>query len=795
MTSALYPNTYVFRAFAQGATVPLAGGLLYFYAAGTSTPQAAYTDTTGSTPCANPLVLDANGVASFCLLSGLSYKINLTDANGVTQDGWPKDNILLDDVAAFVALLAGPTGAAQISYLAPYTGAVARTQASKNADFVSVKDEGALGNGSTDDTTAIGKVEALTNAMAWVPDGGYPLADATTTLKEYLGPGSFLYGGTNIAPPRMARFQEAVNNGTTILGDLTAFNLAIKNRAATVVFLGDSISEGVSETSLENAWTTLVANDLRTKLPGVAWNIQNLSLGGYGIENIQDPAFVATASDNPPASFMRVAGQTNYNNYPIQTNNLGVYTMLKGLWPSGSTIGKSWRDHVKDATPDVIFIAMGQNDVSMPASTWSYNAQTFINYTKTWPKPPSIVLVTACPPTRKQATYRGYQDGVQTSADAARAVALNFGYTLIDANRHYLMLRDGVDYVNPLWRAENGYNSYPTNWIGTSPQPTLAGYLLTYAGAGSLGGYMYDQDSTKQSKDIHISATFTPTAGGTAFGLLYRMNNGTPSTNYEAQVNGATIALYWSGTLITSVGIVALTGGTSHTLDVIAVGGHHQVYLDGVLKIDVWDYNFLGMGNWGVQLNGAGTINHLSVLRGVTNQIAPAGIFSEDQLLGISPTEYNVNAATNGGDGIHHPSFSGHYNIYYAASLGFIEAAARIYNGAKKPVSGTASVTAGALASTDFVLVAINGNVGSVVMVSGSAGLLGASAAHAVVVTVAAAGGTIGTYLVQNGVTTLVTVTLTFPAPGVYLIQSTGSATHNGVTIRHSLTSIAIPIS
>ena len=677
---------------------------------------------------------------------------------------------------------------------APYSGAVPRLQTAKNAEVVSVLDFGAKGDGSTDDTTAIGKVEALTNAMAWMPDGGYPLTDATVTLKEYWGPGSFLYSGTNIKPARKARFHEAVNNGTTILGDLTAFKLAIQNRAATVVFLGDSISEGVSQTSIENAWTALVANDLRTKLPGVTWNIQNLSLGGYGIGQIQDPAFVATASDNPPTSFMRVAGQTNYNNYPVQNNNLGIYTMLKDLWPSGSTIGKSWRDHVKDATPDVIFIAMGQNDVSMPASTWSYNAQTFINYTKTWPKPPSIVLVTACPPTRKQATYRGYQDGIQTSADAARAVALNFGYTLIDANRHYLMLRDGVDYVNPLWRAENGYNSYPTGWVGTSPQPTLAGYLLTYTGAGSLAGYMYDQDSTRQAKDIHIAATFTPTAGGTAFGLMYRMNNGTPATNYQAQVNGAALTLYWAGGSIATVGITALTGGTSHTLDVIAVGGHHQVYLDGVLKIDVWDYNFLGKGCWGVQLNGAGTINHLSVLRGITNQIAPAGIFSEDELLGISPTDYNVNAATNGGDGIHHPSFSGHYNIYYAASLGLIQEAARVYNGPKKPVSGAVSVTAGALASTDYVQVSINGNTGSVVMMSGAAGLLGASASHAVQVSVAAAGGTIGCYLVQNGVTTLVTVILTFPAPGVYLIQATGNASHNGATIRHSLTAIAIPV-
>ena len=56
-------------------------------------------------------------------------------------------------------------------------------------------------------------------------------------------------------------------------------------------------------------------------------------------------------------------------------------------------------------------------------------------------------------------------------------------------------------------------------------------------------------------------------------------------------------------------------------------------------------------------------------------------------------------------------------------------------------------------------------------------------------------GGTIGAYLVQNGVTTLASVILTFPAPGNYIIQATGTATHNGASIRHSLTALAIPVS
>src|ERR1051326_2241217 len=80
----------LFRALdANGA--PLAGGKLYSYAAGTSTPQALYA-ADGVTPLANPLTLDSAGQAAIRLGSS-GYKLNLTDANGVQQSGFPVDNV------------------------------------------------------------------------------------------------------------------------------------------------------------------------------------------------------------------------------------------------------------------------------------------------------------------------------------------------------------------------------------------------------------------------------------------------------------------------------------------------------------------------------------------------------------------------------------------------------------------------------------------------------------------------------------------------------------------------------
>lgn len=69
---------------------PLAGGLIYTFAAGTTTPSATYTDATGNTPTSNPIVLDSGGWASIWLGSR-SYKIEVADKTGVVL--YTVDNI------------------------------------------------------------------------------------------------------------------------------------------------------------------------------------------------------------------------------------------------------------------------------------------------------------------------------------------------------------------------------------------------------------------------------------------------------------------------------------------------------------------------------------------------------------------------------------------------------------------------------------------------------------------------------------------------------------------------------
>lgn len=171
---------------------PLAGGKLYSYAAGTTTPLATYTSAAGNIANTNPIILDTRGEAEVWLGSG-SYKLTLKTSADVSV--WTVDNILgpatpADITAAINALkaeLAAPDGSSLIGFIAD--GAQdpqdARTVEEKLRDIVSVKDFGAVGDGVVDDTQAF--IDA--GEGAFVPDGEYYVDTSLVDVWLYQGNG------------------------------------------------------------------------------------------------------------------------------------------------------------------------------------------------------------------------------------------------------------------------------------------------------------------------------------------------------------------------------------------------------------------------------------------------------------------------------------------------------------------------------------------------------------------------------------------------------------------------------
>lgn len=73
------PKAQFFTANGQ----PLVGGKVYTYAAGTTTPLATYTSSSGASANTNPIILDGRGECSLWFSPNSLYKIKLTDSNDV----------------------------------------------------------------------------------------------------------------------------------------------------------------------------------------------------------------------------------------------------------------------------------------------------------------------------------------------------------------------------------------------------------------------------------------------------------------------------------------------------------------------------------------------------------------------------------------------------------------------------------------------------------------------------------------------------------------------------------------
>jgi len=175
------PVSGIVPQFSVDGNTIAAGYFLKGYTTGTTTPLSMATDDTAGTLLAKaklntqgyPLSNDADDTSVFIPYMNAKYKLalyrNATDAdnNTTANADWVVDTITVNnDVSGLIYNQGG-------------TGAVDRTQESKNQEQVSVKDFGATGDGSTDDTAAIQATEdALTTSggTLFYPAGTYMIS-------------------------------------------------------------------------------------------------------------------------------------------------------------------------------------------------------------------------------------------------------------------------------------------------------------------------------------------------------------------------------------------------------------------------------------------------------------------------------------------------------------------------------------------------------------------------------------------------------------------------------------------
>lgn len=114
---------------------PISGGKVYTYVAGTTTPLATYTDYTGATANANPVILDTSGRAAIWLTQGSSYKFVIKTSADVTV--YTEDGI---SASLSSSQLSASSGSSLIGFIQSGASAVARTAQEKMREKFSVFD-------------------------------------------------------------------------------------------------------------------------------------------------------------------------------------------------------------------------------------------------------------------------------------------------------------------------------------------------------------------------------------------------------------------------------------------------------------------------------------------------------------------------------------------------------------------------------------------------------------------------------------------------------------------------------
>ena len=177
--------------FFTAGGVPLSGGKLYSYAAGTTTPLATYTSSTGGTANTNPVILDSRGEANVWFGSG-QYKLKLTSSTDV--EVWTVDNLNGPDQAT-LASLAASSGSSLVGYIQSGSGAVATTVQARLRQYVSVIDFGADTSGASSSSAAFTNANNLGNQVL-ITKGTYLLSTSVT----FTVPVNIQYGAVITVP-------------------------------------------------------------------------------------------------------------------------------------------------------------------------------------------------------------------------------------------------------------------------------------------------------------------------------------------------------------------------------------------------------------------------------------------------------------------------------------------------------------------------------------------------------------------------------------------------------------------
>jgi hypothetical protein len=268
--------------------VPLAGGKLFTYSAGTTTPRATFTSSSGATAHANPIILDSAGRVSseVWLTSTAVYKFTLKNAADV--EIWTKDDIAGNATTADLANTSSTAtaGATLVGFLQVGAGAVGRTVESKLTEIVTPYDFGAVGNGIADDTAAVQAALGTSALQVYLAAGRFRLTSTVTSSVH----------NRTINGPGILTATSPVDVGLNVIGDRNTISINIDGNGniATGLRIEDAdmpIIEGGRYTNFYSATASAAAISLRRTQAGAlirGVTIDTVNAPGNGVADAEE---------------------------------------------------------------------------------------------------------------------------------------------------------------------------------------------------------------------------------------------------------------------------------------------------------------------------------------------------------------------------------------------------------------------------------------------------------------------------------------------------------------------------
>lgn len=347
--------------FFTDSGVPLSGGLLYTYAAGTTTPLTTYTSNTGLVINTNPIVLNSAGRVPYeiWLTIGLSYKFVLSDSNNVqiasydNLTGSLNANTLANtsDIALGDALV----GFRQSDTSGLLTGSIGSTVHNKLQESISVLDfiepslHAAIAGGSyTNDLS--GQIQAAFNTGKNIlfPAGTYYFNVIATSQFILTGQGSvntfirpydstraainYKLSGGGVQWSYNTIIRSVCFQGTS--GTLTTGGVAFTygNTDPTVYDTNDSF---IGFVTFENCRFLTLYKGIQRPSGNLALQITNCDFAScyYGTYNVQGKGI-------PPGQFFILNGETNSclcgHYFDVQQDGLGQISFDNHVFEANS---------------------------------------------------------------------------------------------------------------------------------------------------------------------------------------------------------------------------------------------------------------------------------------------------------------------------------------------------------------------------------------------------------------------------------------------------------------------------